>query len=581
MRIVRHAPRPATAGLLAATVVLGLVTGGLARGQEDAPAGNEPEPLDAIPTDVEIPNDIDLLRAPPFDLLTLLDGVTIRVDPVSPRPLPSMEELEADRTKNSRVERIGGIMVGRAPEVKQDPRDEAIIVHTLDGEPRDYYLKYVSIKKSEYYEDILLADAIRRARTGDFDRAFELTLIVEARDPDWPGLHATADRLLFMEGQWAMDRNDVDNGLRLLGRPLRESARLPGARRPAGQGLRRPGRRGDQRGGLRARPAGPRRAQATDPRQHAGRPPGGALHPRGPADRPDGRRRRGPRPRRSPGRRAAGLAARRGTGVAIRRGVPGGPGPRGRRPRRAPPARPVRRVPGRRAGGRPPLSPPAGRRQRGGRRGRPPGPGRRRAPDHRHRPAARDPPEAEPPMERRLADDRLGRRGAGALGSGPAELAGLRRPLGEPARPGRTAREPRGRGLPEPGPARAGRLADPARRAGPRGPRRPGLDPRRPPADRQRPVRAGRRDRWARRGPATSPPTRPATANGRRSAGSTSAGSTFRRTPSPSCSGATWRWSTTCRRTWSSGSPRTRASGSAAIGPRRCTGSPSTAGTRS
>ncbi|WP_161602206.1 ABC transporter substrate-binding protein [Tautonia marina] len=168
--------------------------------------------------DVSIPANRDLLRDPPFDRLTLIDGTILFVDPVSPRPLPDKEELRAAESKESpRFERVGGLLVSKAPELNRDPSDNAIVIRTQEDEPRDYYVKITSIQSADYFDDILLAEALRRAQSNDFDRAFELVLAVRSRDPNWRGLRETADRIIFLEGQHALDRGQVDDGLRLLG----------------------------------------------------------------------------------------------------------------------------------------------------------------------------------------------------------------------------------------------------------------------------------------------------------------------------------------------------------------------------
>lgn len=168
--------------------------------------------------DVSIPANRDLLRDPPFDRLTLIDGTVLFVDPVSPRPLPDKEAIRAAEAKESpRFERVGGLLVSKAPELNRDPSDNAIVIRTQEDEPRDYYVKITSIRSADYFDDILLAEALRRAQSNDFDRAFELVLAVRSRDPNWKGLRETADRIIFLEGQHALDRGQVDDGLRLLG----------------------------------------------------------------------------------------------------------------------------------------------------------------------------------------------------------------------------------------------------------------------------------------------------------------------------------------------------------------------------
>ncbi|RUL89505.1 ABC transporter substrate-binding protein [Tautonia sociabilis] len=214
MPFLRPGPRPLSAGLVALALVLSALGAGLT----------------AQPTqDVSLPTDRDLLRDPPFDRLTLIDGTVLIVDPVSPRPLPDKEEIrKAESEEQPRYERVGGLLVSKAPELKRDPSENAIVIRTQDEEPRDYYVKILSIREVDYFEDLLLAEAVRRARSGDFGRAFELVLAVQTRAPDWPGLRETSDRITLLEGEDALTRGRVDDGLRLLGELYRRSPDFPG-----------------------------------------------------------------------------------------------------------------------------------------------------------------------------------------------------------------------------------------------------------------------------------------------------------------------------------------------------------------
>jgi peptide/nickel transport system substrate-binding protein len=216
MPIARLAPRPIAAGLVALGVVLAVLGGDLLGGQ--------------LP-DVQIPTDRDLLRDPPFDRLTLIDGTVLYVDPVSPRPLPDKEAIRAAEAKEDPpFERVGGLIVSKAPELNRDPSENALVIRTQGEDPRDYYVKITSVQRADYFEDILLAEALRRASSSDFDRAFELVLAVQARAPEWRGLLETADRIALLEGRDALNRGKVDEGLRLLGELYRRSPDHPGLR---------------------------------------------------------------------------------------------------------------------------------------------------------------------------------------------------------------------------------------------------------------------------------------------------------------------------------------------------------------
>ena len=211
----RVAHRTASAIAAASALVAAALAVGVAGGAPQDPGSN--------------PAEGDLLRTPAFDRLTLIDGTELRVDPVTPRPLPSREEIKAAAEKTSeRFERVGGLMVGKLPELRHDPSENAIVIRTQGADARDYYVKLLSIKSAEYFEEMLLADAQRRARSGDFSRAFELVLAVRSRAPEWPGLQETADQITLLEGRDALDRRRVDQGLRILGELYARNPEFPG-----------------------------------------------------------------------------------------------------------------------------------------------------------------------------------------------------------------------------------------------------------------------------------------------------------------------------------------------------------------
>lgn len=178
--------------------------------------------------DVPAPSGKDLLRDPPFDRLTLIDGTVLFVDPVGPRPLPDKEEIRAAEKQDSpRFERVGGLLVSKAPELNRDPSDNAIVIRVQDEDAKDYYVKITSIQSVDYFEDYVLSEAVRRAKSNDFDRAFELVLAVQSRAPDWNGLRETMDLISLLEGQDALTRSRVDDGLRLLGQLYERSPETP------------------------------------------------------------------------------------------------------------------------------------------------------------------------------------------------------------------------------------------------------------------------------------------------------------------------------------------------------------------
>ena len=179
--------------------------------------------------------DNDLSRSVAFDRLTLTDNSTIEVEPIAPRPLPvedtrkagkSLVELDeaarkADRARQ--LQRRGGR--GR-PADPVEP-EETLVIHALEGEPRDFRVKLESIKSVEYFEDMLLADSERQIAAGEFTKAFERLLLVKLRDPNWKGLEDAVNRLLFAEGSATL-RDDDRRGLQLLNDLLARKPDYPG-----------------------------------------------------------------------------------------------------------------------------------------------------------------------------------------------------------------------------------------------------------------------------------------------------------------------------------------------------------------
>ena len=184
----------------------------------------------------------DLLRAIPFDRIMLIDGTTLVVEPISPRPLPAYDPVkERDMKRRAReakgvIPEEGNIIPGKktkldAREETEDATIEKIKIHLLQaaaGEERDFEVKRPSIQKVEYFEDMLLAECDRLILAHDFTRAFECCLRVETRNPGWKGLADRVNHLLFAEGTRALIDGDGERGLRLLGELLGRKRDYPG-----------------------------------------------------------------------------------------------------------------------------------------------------------------------------------------------------------------------------------------------------------------------------------------------------------------------------------------------------------------
>jgi peptide/nickel transport system substrate-binding protein len=176
----------------------------------------------------------ELLRAAPFDRVTLIDGTVLIVDPVSPRPLPTPDpakerEKRRQREKMDAIPFEGNIQVGKKTEIAMpnekkpvDPNgleEDEVKLHLLEGGPReivDFKTKRASIKKVDYFEDLLLQECDRLVSLHEYTKAFECCLRVQMRNPGWNGLFDRVNRLLYMEGGKALIDGDGERGLRLL-----------------------------------------------------------------------------------------------------------------------------------------------------------------------------------------------------------------------------------------------------------------------------------------------------------------------------------------------------------------------------
>lgn len=177
----------------------------------------------------------DVLRSTPFDRITLIDGKVILVEPISPRPLPPYDpKKDPKNQKPAGVPRQGNIFLPGEreklglPDEKEKPESTDVLVHLLEGDMRDFRLRRASVKKVDYFEDMLLAEGDRRTLARDFTKAFECFLRVQTRQPGWDGLDARVDRFLFDEGGMALVDGNGEQGLRLLRELFQRKPKYPG-----------------------------------------------------------------------------------------------------------------------------------------------------------------------------------------------------------------------------------------------------------------------------------------------------------------------------------------------------------------
>jgi peptide/nickel transport system substrate-binding protein len=194
--------------------------------------------------DVQGPGSNDLLRAQPFDHVTLIDGTELIVEPVSPRPLPVIDPKDSKRGGRDRTRVIppeGNVLLDRPVKLEMPGGDrevgpdgvasDEVRLHLLQGaanEVRDFKVKRANIKKIEYFEDLLLAECDRRVAMHDYSRAFECCLRAQMRNPGWPGIDDHVNGVLFAEGSRALLDGDGERGLRLLRELLGRKRDYPG-----------------------------------------------------------------------------------------------------------------------------------------------------------------------------------------------------------------------------------------------------------------------------------------------------------------------------------------------------------------
>ena len=207
--------------LLAAAVGVALAAAATATAQDDPTQGAK-----------------NLLRAAPFDRVTLIDGTVLLVDPVSPRPLPVVDPAKARRGKRDAggIPEEGNVIAGKTTKLERDQPDQdkdadKVRLHTLkpgEGEISDFEVRRSDIKKVDYFEDLLLQESERLVLARDFAQAFECCLWVKSRDPKWTGVEDHVNQILFAEGSRAMIEGDDERGQRLLRELLARKPDYPG-----------------------------------------------------------------------------------------------------------------------------------------------------------------------------------------------------------------------------------------------------------------------------------------------------------------------------------------------------------------
>ena len=187
---------------------------------------NEDEPLPLL-DEMEYPTAAQLLTEQPVDWLILKpDNRVLIVRPVSPRPdtLAKMaENQEALKSAATRPKRESGEsadeyrdriaklldesenLVVALPDVVAATRSDGADEYTLNAKR--------NIERIIYHEDLMLKRADIQMNDGELEKAFEMLLVLQRREPGWPGYTERRNRLVFEEAKKRLRNDDLEAAL--------------------------------------------------------------------------------------------------------------------------------------------------------------------------------------------------------------------------------------------------------------------------------------------------------------------------------------------------------------------------------
>jgi len=199
----------------------------------EAPAAEEGTPVNDEASDefsdlpkleeLKKPQFEELIAGPPVDWLLFNQERVLRVEPVLPRP----------RT----VEQINEQVKKAAPKAGQTETEAAkrkrlslfqLPVTLLEGEDREYTVHIKYLRGIVYHEDMILEEIDRLVGEGLIRKAYELLVMLEERDAQWPGLVQRREKLLFADARIKLDKQQPEHALALLESLHGQNASYPG-----------------------------------------------------------------------------------------------------------------------------------------------------------------------------------------------------------------------------------------------------------------------------------------------------------------------------------------------------------------
>ena len=187
---------------------------------------NDDEPLPLL-EEMGVPTTEQLLTEQPVDWLILKpDNRVLIVRPVLPRPdtLAKMaikqEELKSAATRPKREagesaeeykERIAQLVDGSENLVVALP--DVVAANRSDGADEYTLNAKRNIERVIHHEDLMLQRADIQMNEGELEKAFEMLLVLQRREPDWPGYTERRNRLVFEEAKKRLRNDDLEAAL--------------------------------------------------------------------------------------------------------------------------------------------------------------------------------------------------------------------------------------------------------------------------------------------------------------------------------------------------------------------------------
>ena len=187
---------------------------------------NEDDPLPLL-EDLEVPTTAQLLTEQPVDWLILRPGnQVLMVRPVLPRPdtlakmAKAQEELKSAATRPKRNagesaeeyrERIARLLEESENLVVALP--DVVAAELSDGADEYTLNAKRNIERIIYHEDLMLQRADIQMNEGELEKAFEMLLVLQRREPGWPGYTERRNRLVFEEAKKRLRKNDLEAAL--------------------------------------------------------------------------------------------------------------------------------------------------------------------------------------------------------------------------------------------------------------------------------------------------------------------------------------------------------------------------------